>query len=355
MDIKQCVQPSKTYNSGRRVSDLDLVTIIVPVFNVAAYLDMCVDSLIGQTYPNLEILLIDDGSTDDSGLKCESYAKKDDRVVVVHQSNKGLSAARNTGTKIASGTWIVFVDSDDAVVPFFVETLLFVAKRYNVSLVCANHCLFSNCLPDSSESASRKDVYCSISGSSAACEMFSLGAVYPSAWGKMALADIWKHYLFPEGRRFEDLPVVWKVLSGCDSVGIVKTPLYYYRKRHGSIVSTPSESSLQDLMTTINQVEVEVAANSAAEYYKIPVHFLLSVECCRLYRNCLKQNSNSMIQREGKRFAIKYVRKNILDAIRNKKASVIQRMRVLMFAIAPTASTLLADKLIGYMRNDLDV
>ena len=90
-----------------------LISIIVPVYNVEPYLNKCLDSIVNQTYKKLEIILIDDGSTDNSGLICDEYASKDNRIIVVHQKNKGLSAARNVGLNIAKGDYIAFVDSDD--------------------------------------------------------------------------------------------------------------------------------------------------------------------------------------------------------------------------------------------------
>jgi len=103
---------------------MDLISVIVPVYNVAEYLNTCISSIINQTYPNLEILLIDDGSTDSSGQLCDAWEKKDGRIQVIHKENGGLSDARNTGLKAASGEWIIFVDSDDFIYPTLIEKRL---------------------------------------------------------------------------------------------------------------------------------------------------------------------------------------------------------------------------------------
>ena len=100
------------------------VSIIIPIYNTSKYLPDCLNSVISQTYQNLEILLIDDGSTDDSGIIADDYAKKDKRVKVFHQKNQGQSAARNFGIKKASGDFISFIDSDDKIVPTFIEDLI---------------------------------------------------------------------------------------------------------------------------------------------------------------------------------------------------------------------------------------
>jgi len=115
------------------------ISIIIPIYNTARYLSVCLDSVIKQTYENLEIILIDDGSTDDSGKIADTYAKKDSRIKVIHQKNQGQSAARNHGLKIASGDFISFLDSDDKIKPDFIQKL-FSAQTKNTSLsVCGIH------------------------------------------------------------------------------------------------------------------------------------------------------------------------------------------------------------------------
>ncbi len=119
-----------------------LVSIIVPVYQVKEYIGECVESLLAQTYTNLEILLVDDGSTDGSGAICDEYADKDSRVRVLHQENKGLSAARNTGIAHAKGECLAFVDSDDAVLPGFIETLYELLGKYQADIAA---CAYVKC------------------------------------------------------------------------------------------------------------------------------------------------------------------------------------------------------------------
>ena len=115
-----------------------LVSIIVPVYQVKNYVGECVESLLRQTYTNLEILLVDDGSTDGSGAICDEYARGDNRIRVIHQENQGLSSARNTGLDQAKGEYVAFVDSDDAVRLDYIETLYDLADRYQADIaVCA--------------------------------------------------------------------------------------------------------------------------------------------------------------------------------------------------------------------------
>lgn len=116
-----------------------MISVIVPVYNVKPYLSKCVDSIINQTYPDLEIILVDDGSTDGSGELCDEYANKDSRVVVIHQKNAGPGAARNYGIKIAQGEYIGFVDSDDTIAPKMYQTMVEMAVRLKVEMVVCDY------------------------------------------------------------------------------------------------------------------------------------------------------------------------------------------------------------------------
>ena len=113
-----------------------MLSVIVPVYNVEAYLPRCVDSILAQSYSNLEVILVDDGAKDASGAICDAYAAKDPRVKVIHKENGGLSSARNAGLDIALGEYIAFVDSDDWIEPDAYQHLLEVMERYDVRLVC---------------------------------------------------------------------------------------------------------------------------------------------------------------------------------------------------------------------------
>lgn len=117
----------------------DLISIIVPVYKVENYLSKCLDSMICQTYKNIEIILVDDGSPDNSGKICDDYAKKDSRIKVIHKENGGLSDARNAGLKIATGKYIGFVDSDDYISVEMYEKLYNQAKKEDADIACCNY------------------------------------------------------------------------------------------------------------------------------------------------------------------------------------------------------------------------
>lgn len=129
-------EQSKNFLSNKL---LDLITVIVPVYNVEQYLDKCVESIVTQTYTNLEILLINDGSTDNSGQICDGWAKKDDRIQVLHKINSGVSDSRNIGIEQAKGKYLSFVDSDDFVSETFIEKLYVEILRHNVSIAVTDY------------------------------------------------------------------------------------------------------------------------------------------------------------------------------------------------------------------------
>lgn len=117
----------------------DKVTVIVPVYNVSSFLSKCIESICEQEYPFLEIILVDDGSTDESGKICDSYAEKDARIKVIHKQNQGVSSARNTGLDVATGRWICFVDGDDYIMPEYVSYMLALGVAYDADIALTTH------------------------------------------------------------------------------------------------------------------------------------------------------------------------------------------------------------------------
>lgn len=117
-----------------------LISLLVPIYNVASYVDRCVGSLVNQTYSNLEILLVDDGSTDGSGALCDEWVKKDSRIHVVHKENGGLSDARNAGIKRAAGAYLAFIDGDDYIAPEYCEKLYQALAAHDADISLCNIC-----------------------------------------------------------------------------------------------------------------------------------------------------------------------------------------------------------------------
>lgn len=212
-----------------------LVSVIVPVYKVEPYLRKCVDSIIGQTYRNLEIILVDDGSPDNCGCICDEYAEKDSRVKVIHKENGGLSDARNIGMQAMGGEYLAFVDSDDWLDPQAVERLVSAAEGSGADLVIGR-CVR---VKDGAERTARRP-----SGRGSAGELDAVSAMRQmfrggcAAWARLYRCDIHAGIEFPIGEINEDEAVVLKVLDRCKKVTIIGETVYYYRCRPESITTS---------------------------------------------------------------------------------------------------------------------
>lgn len=210
-----------------------LVSVIVPVHNVEAYLVRCVNSLLAQTHRSLEILLVDDGSTDGSGAICDLYAGMDSRVRVLHQANGGLSAARNRGLDEMSGEYVTFVDSDDWVSPIYVETLLGFAICEGAQAVA---CHFVRTTTDVVASHYESHQSRVLTPDEVAVELLgSHHTMWTIACAKLYNAGLWHATRFPEGRLHEDEFTIYRVLDQSPRTVATTDALYYYFQRPTSI------------------------------------------------------------------------------------------------------------------------
>lgn len=209
------------------MTDSKKVSVIVPVYNVEDYLERCVKSILEQTYKNLEIILVDDGSPDNSGLKCDEIASKDDRVIVIHKENGGLSSARNKALDIASGDYLTFVDSDDVIHTHMIEWMTEELEDYDADFVSTGLLSFDEQVPieiDKNIEFERME------------DKDFIDHLFPTNFGKIsvtACGKLYKKVLFdslryPEGVIYEDLRVYLPLLLSCKRISVVNTPLYYW-------------------------------------------------------------------------------------------------------------------------------
>lgn len=232
----------------------ELVSIIVPVYNVSAYLRKCVESLVNQTYKRIEIILVDDGSTDNSGFLCDEWKKTDSRIVVIHKENGGLSDARNAGIDICHGDYILFVDSDDSIPVYTCELLLETKNKYDSDIVISSTFLEY----EDGRIVDEDKVYhepVTVSGIEAIKNVFA-GKGY-SAWGKLYKRKLFQEQRFPKGRIDEDFATAYKIFFLADRVTYIPDNLYYYLKRSGSIMKSPF---------CANKMDFIVNAEEAVEY-----------------------------------------------------------------------------------------
>lgn len=213
-----------------------LISVIVPVYNVEDYLPKCVDSLLAQTYENLEILLVDDGAKDRSGAICDEFAEKDPRITVIHKANGGLSSARNAGIDIAHGEYLAFLDSDDWVEPDTYEYLLSLAQKYSVKLVCAGRY-------DVEPSGEKTPGLCppkeeKISTEDLVSRIFLWDNVDSAAWDKLYHRSLFESIRYPLGVICEDVPTTYRLALTTDYAAMGNKPIYNYLHRPGSITKS---------------------------------------------------------------------------------------------------------------------
>ena len=225
---------------------MDQISIVVPVYNVENCLSYCVESLRQQTYKNIEIILVDDGSTDSSGEICDQYAREDNRIKVLHIENGGLSNARNTGVKESSTDWIVFIDSDDYYDHRAIEYLVELRDKYRVDLVATpvievRNYENSDFLGDFREKYSGK-----LDRRTALEQMFYGNYVGTHSGGKLYKKEILLRFPYPNGMLYEDLSLAYEHIASCENIAVSALNLYKYYRRPGSIVNSKYSDRLLD-------------------------------------------------------------------------------------------------------------
>ncbi|MGC2863980.1 glycosyltransferase family 2 protein [Corynebacterium glutamicum] len=217
-----------------------LVSIVIPVFNIEDLISKCIDSVIAQTYSNLEIILVNDGSTDQSSKICNEYAEIDGRIVLIDKENGGLSDARNCGIEKASGTLLTCIDGDDFISPTYVESLVSPFQESNVDLSVIG---FKKVLPDfeyGTDSPFVSDARVELlTRNDALKKLFLQQGITTSAWGKMYKRESFTADIeYPVGKTYEDLPVTYRLFAKANLVAVILETGYFYVQHSKSITST---------------------------------------------------------------------------------------------------------------------
>lgn len=218
-----------------------LISVIVPIYKVEAYLSRCVDSIINQTYKNLEIILVDDGSPDNCPIICDEYAMIDNRIKVVHKENGGLSDARNAGMNVATGKYISFVDSDDWIEPNMLEVLCKKAYENDFDIVSGGVMMVWN---DDTPSKMLTNLNGDVDfyNTEEALENFiNSRNIIQTVWNKLYKYSVIKDIPFPSGKINEDEYWSWQVVANSDKIASLECPLYNYLQRNGSIMQGGSK------------------------------------------------------------------------------------------------------------------
>lgn len=216
------------------MENLPLISVIVPVYKVEAYLDKCISSIVGQTYRNLEIILVDDGSPDNCGAICDAWAEWDSRIKVIHKENGGLSDARNAGMSAATGELMGFVDSDDHIAPGMYQLLYerMIADNSDIS-ACGVEMVFENGSPSRPLT---KPGTCILDRTAAMEAVIRESWLKQPVWYKLYKSELVRDILFPVGKCHEDVYWTWQAVARAQKVSVFDAPCYFYVQRSGSIM-----------------------------------------------------------------------------------------------------------------------
>lgn len=247
------------------------VSIVIPVYNVEAYLERCVESVLGQTYRNLQIILVDDGSTDSSGALCDMFASRDRRISVLHKANGGLSSARNSGMDKAQGEWIAFIDSDDYVSASYIEDMMQACSRFHVPLsACGRYDVYPSGAIEKKKNLregryTRDEVLRSV---------LAEGIFDVSAWGKLYQRKILEGIYYPQGQLSEDIAVIYDILQRAGSVAHTGKASYYYCHRKGSITYAGFDVKFKSAFQNYKSFWLEVRRNDIRLEAKADAFFI---------------------------------------------------------------------------------
>lgn len=286
-----------------------LISVIIPVYNGENWLDRCVDAVINQTYKNLEIVIIDDGSTDTTPEMCERYCKLDSRVKVIHRQNGGLADARNAGIEYSSGEYITFVDSDDYITPDCVEYLAGLISTYGCDMSICTHTVFCINEREISYENDREGV---MTAEEALREILYHGIVDLSVWGKLYKRELFDCIKYPYGKFYEDTGTTYLLINAAKKVAYGGRSKYHYILREDSMTNAKFTTRKMDLLEMTDRM-----CNFISEHYP-------SLRSAALRRSVYARFStlNQMIREAGyrteRRKIVKFIRKHSREVLRDK-------------------------------------
>lgn len=312
------------------VDNRPMISVVVPVYNVEPYLKQCVDSLLGQTYSNIEIILVDDGSTDGSSMMCDEYSQQHDEVKVIHQRNQGLSAARNAGLEIATGEYITFVDSDDWLEECMVEQCIQLMQKYQAE-VCG--VVFLKEYPDRSEinEVLTHQTMCYSSKTALTKYLFNSNLTV-CVCGKVWKKSLWEDIRCPYGRLHEDQMTTYKLLDKAKNVVFYPAALYHYRQRSGSIGHSSFSPKSYDLLEAIDE-QYEFISNKYPDIKKS-----IGIACSFWYMVFY----NMMIRSDAKDSVAvchcrKFVKRHLIGIMTSGDYSFKRKLQLILFCVSETA------------------
>lgn len=290
----------------------DKISVVIPVYQVEKYLKECIESVCNQEYKNLEIILVDDGGKDNSGAICDKYAKKDKRILVIHKQNGGLSDARNAGIGKATGKYICFIDSDDAVSPKYIQDLYYHLIKNDADIsICDYQEIHSNEeIKKEITSVDENTVY---TPKEILKIMYTkdLGTKMIVAWNKLYKTELFKEIRYPVGKIHEDEFTTYKLIYQAKKIVYFPEQLYYYYQRNnGSIMRSSYNEKRLDYIEAMEERLQFYKQKEEKELYEITFQnycymLVQHYACCRLYlkdKKILRQNLRRKMKKNWKDF-----------------------------------------------------
>ena len=301
-----------------------LISVILPVYNIAPFLPACMDSLLTQTYRNLELILVDDGSTDGSAALCDGYAEADARVTAWHKANGGLSDARNYGIARAHGAFITCVDPDDYVDADYVAYLYGLIQKYGAKLSVCQHRVWRDgrVLHEYGATGDAR-----LSAKACVERMLYHDVIDTSAWGKLYAAELFDGVQYPVGRLFEDIATTYKLMMRAGEVAVGWESKYNYMLRESSIVYSAFNPRKLDLLEMTDGMAREVAEawpelSGAALRRRVYARF-----------STLNQMLDTRDCPEARRDILRFIRRHAWAILRDAKAPRRDKLAILALSM----------------------
>ena len=308
----------------------EVISVIVPVYNVEQYLDKCINSILNQTYKNIEVILVDDGSPDNCGKVCDEYSKMDSRIKVIHKENGGLSDARNVGIDNANGKYICFVDSDDYIENRYIELLYRAIKENNVDIAqCGINKISNDEIFIENIGYKKNEVK---SSKKMLEDLYTTNWENIVVWNKMYLKELFDNIRFPKGKIHEDEYTTYKILYKTKEIVILNKCLYNYRQNSQSITGKQFNIKRLNCLEALNERLSFFDRNNEDKLYELTLKaYLVMLRGC--YINVKKYIKNSQdIQKKIKK---EYKEKSEIF-FRLYNCSILEQFKIKLFVIVPS-------------------
>lgn len=288
-----------------------VISVVIPVYKVEQYIDRCVQSVLNQTYSNLEVFLVDDGSPDSCGTICDRYAKEDTRIHVIHKMNGGLSDARNAAIPYCTGEYITFIDSDDYVESEYVERLYSAIKKYDADISVCSFCQYYLETGKNIYVGGKKEKI--FDPKAAIVSMLLDKDFYTCAWGKLYKISLFRKVRYPKGKLYEDLATTYRLMMLSSKVVYIPQHLYWYVQRSGSILNSNFNIRNLDLIEIVEKLESDLMEympeKQAAINYRVVGAYM---DIIRMIENAAIRDNNIY---ENK--IVKKIRKRVFKCVRS--------------------------------------